>query len=137
MSAKFVRKNPQKFFRPQNLSAKIFLSAKFFKLIFYSKRSDGLYQAKVTEKDVLILRLLVENRAERAYLAKLYLEYDETELDEPSVVKRGEFNLNEHKVDIEKRELGKAVLALANPLEAGEKVFFNFLGELSAKFVRK
>uniref|UniRef100_A0A915NNY2 Integrin alpha-2 domain-containing protein n=1 Tax=Meloidogyne floridensis TaxID=298350 RepID=A0A915NNY2_9BILA len=78
-------------------------------LLDLSKRSDGLYQAKVTEKDVLILRLLVENRAERAYLAKLYLEYDETELDEPSVVKRGEFNLNEHKVDIEKRELGKAL----------------------------
>nr|CAD2176210.1 unnamed protein product [Meloidogyne enterolobii] len=99
-------------------------------LLDLSKRSDGLYQAKVTEKDVLILRLLVENRAERAYLAKLYLEYDETELDEPSVVKRGEFNLNEHKVDIEKRELGKAVLALANPLEAGEKLGFDLLFKL-------
>ncbi|KAL7078661.1 hypothetical protein ACQ4LE_002530 [Meloidogyne hapla] len=99
-------------------------------LLDLSRRSDGLYQAKVTEKDVLILRLLVENRAERAYLSKLYLEYDETELDEPSVVKRGEFNLNEHKVDIERREAGKAVLALANPLEAGEKLGFDLLFKL-------
>jgi hypothetical protein len=54
------------------------------------------------------------------------LEYDDTELDEPSVVKRknDEFNKNYHKIDIERRNVGKAVLALANPLEAGEKVFF-------------
>jgi hypothetical protein len=103
-------------------------------LLDMTRTRDGIYQAKVTEKDALIVRIMVENKAERAYMAKMYLNYDETELDEPRLVKMGGGSKGKQRgeaigggasgnVDIvERNQNGTAILTLGNPLEAGKKV---------------
>lgn len=80
-------------------------------------RDNGAYITKVTERDSITVRFIVENRQERAFLAKLYLKYNQDELDVPHL-------LNKANVDIERMDDGMTVINLGNPLEANKKVEF-------------
>lgn len=85
------------------------------KCITCSRREDGKYITKVTERDMIVIRVVVKNNKERAFLAKLFIEYDQNELDEPQ-------QLSHKSIDIERKENGLAVLALGNPLEEENEV---------------
>lgn len=88
--------------------------------VVFSLREDGTYVTKVTERDVIVVRFVVENHKERAFFAKLFIEYDSNELDEPQKL--------QHKlpIDIEALSNGLAVISLGNPLEENKKVFLKF-----------
>ncbi|KAI3413533.1 hypothetical protein GPALN_011023 [Globodera pallida] len=97
-------------------------------LLDITRREDGIYIAKVTERDSLVVRFLVENRLERAYLAKLFVEYNNDELDEPRLMQRDYQGV----LDIERKGEGLVVVGLGNPVEAGRKLSF----DLAFKLVR-
>lgn len=59
---------------------------------------------------------MVENHKERAYLAKLWVWYNEDELDRPRLVGK------RTALDIERHEEGLAVIALGNPMEERSQV---------------
>lgn len=69
---------------------------------------------------------MVENRKERAFLAKLYVFYNQDELDVPLI------SNNAAGVDIERKEHGLAIIALGNPLEEKQKLNF----DMNFKLVR-
>ncbi|KAL3090253.1 hypothetical protein niasHS_006705 [Heterodera schachtii] len=96
-----------------------------------TRREDGIYIAKVTERDSLVIRFLVENRKERAFLAKLFVEYNGDELDEPHLTQK-DYQKETPKLDIERRNEGLVVVGLGNPMEAGRKLSF----DLAFKLVR-
>ncbi|CAD5215518.1 unnamed protein product [Bursaphelenchus okinawaensis] len=87
-------------------------------LLNMTRTANGTYSSKVTERDSINIRFLIENKRERAYLAQLFVFYNQDELDEPRLSK------NVDGVDIVKKEHGIAVLSLGNPLE--EDKTFNF-----------
>lgn len=89
---------------------------------FFRRTANGTYTSKVTERDSIVVRFLVENRAERAYLAKLFVIYNADELDVPQLTSGGATTAG---VDIERNEAGVAVVALGNPLEEGAKLTFD------------
>lgn len=62
---------------------------------------------------------MIENRKERAFLAKLYVKYNQDELDVPRLTN------NPTGVDVERKDHGLAVIALGNPLEEGQKLNFD------------
>lgn len=72
----------------------------------------------MTERDSIVVRFIVENRKERAFLAKLYVIYNQDELDEPHMVN------NPVGIDVERKEHGLAVINLGNPLEEHQKLSF-------------
>lgn len=81
---------------------------------------------KVTERDSIVLRIIVENSHERAYLARLYLRYNQDELDVPQLVNKivpgiGKLH-GTASVDIVKKDTNLVVIALGNPLEENKKV---------------
>uniref|UniRef100_A0A915D5W1 Integrin alpha-2 domain-containing protein n=1 Tax=Ditylenchus dipsaci TaxID=166011 RepID=A0A915D5W1_9BILA len=96
-------------------------------LLNMTMKDDGSYITKVTERDSIVIRFIVENRRERAFLAKLYLRYNQDELDEPQLLNKVALS-----VDIERKENGLATLNLGNPLEEKKKISF----DLSFNLVR-
>lgn len=98
------------------------------------RADDNAYVTKVTERDAIVIRFVVENRGERAFLAKLFVRYNQDELDVPRLATRkkskkkaiGNNGVNNNKapsvLDIERKEDGLVVLTLGNPLEEGQKV---------------
>lgn len=68
--------------------------------------------AKVTERDSLIARFLVENRRERAYLAKLFIEYNN--------VRRNPFFIKKKILAIEER-VGRASACAEGDIERNTK----------------
>ncbi|CAD5221384.1 unnamed protein product [Bursaphelenchus xylophilus] len=88
-------------------------------LLNMTRTANGTYSSKVTERDSITIRFLVENKGERAFLAQLYVSYNQDELDEPRLSK------NLDGIDVIKKEHGLAVLSLGNPLEEGKKLNFD------------
>lgn len=80
-------------------------------------RDESKYTMKVTERDSIVIRFVVENHQERAFLAKLYVKYNHDELDEPQILNR-----KGQVIDKEKVEENYAVISLGNPLEPKAKV---------------
>ncbi|KAI6201755.1 FG-GAP repeat protein [Aphelenchoides besseyi] len=95
-------------------------------LLNMTRDSNGTYVSKVTERDSIVIRFVVENTKERAFLAKLYVTYNQDELDEPQI------SNNPNGMDLEQKRNGVAVVALGNPLEENQKLSF----DLSFKLVR-
>lgn len=80
-------------------------------------RDGQTYITKVTERDSIVIRFIIENKRERAFLAKLFLTYNQDELDLPHLTNKASSS-----VDIERKKNGIAVIALGNPLEEQKKV---------------
>ena len=87
---------------------------------FCRRTANGTYTSKVTERDSIFVQFVVENRQERAYLAKLFVTYNADELDIPQLANNAAAG-----VDIERNEAGVAVVSLGNPLEEGSKLTFD------------
>lgn len=92
---------------------------------------------KVTERDSVVVRIIVENRHERAYLSRLYLRYNQDELDVPQLVNKVIPGIGKLPgtipVDIVIKDSNLVVIALGNPLEENKKVIFY---KLIFKFLR-
>ncbi|KAI6177257.1 FG-GAP repeat protein [Aphelenchoides bicaudatus] len=88
-------------------------------LLNMTRTANGTYTSKVTERDSIVVRFMVENRKERAFFAKLYVTYNQDELDVPQLVN------NAAGVDVERKEDGLAVIALGNPFEENQKMSFD------------
>lgn len=85
--------------------------------LLHMSRNESAYTMKVTERDSIVVRFVVGNKGERAFLSKLYVKYNSDELDEPSVM-----NSQSQAIDKERVEDDYAVIALGNPLEPNAKV---------------
>lgn len=92
----------------------------------FSQKEKDIYLTKVTERDSLVIRIIVENRHERAFLAKLYLRYNQDELDVPQLINKAIPGFGKlpgtTSVDIIKKDNNLVVLNLGNPLEENKKV---------------
>ncbi|KAI6239094.1 Integrin-alpha2 domain-containing protein [Aphelenchoides fujianensis] len=95
-------------------------------LLNMTRTTNGTYTSKVTERDSIVVRFLVENRRERAFLAKLYVTYNQDELDEPQIAN------NPTGVDVVQKRNGLAIVALGNPVEEQQQLSF----DLSFNLVR-
>ncbi|KAI1721252.1 integrin alpha domain-containing protein [Ditylenchus destructor] len=96
-------------------------------LLNMTMRDGQTYITKVTERDSIVIRFIIENKRERAFLAKLFLTFNQDELDLPHLINKASSS-----VDIERTKNGMAVIALGNPLEEQKKLTF----DLSFNLVR-
>jgi hypothetical protein len=62
---------------------------------------------------------MIENRKERAFFAKLFVRYNQDELDVPRLINKAAG------IDVERKDHGLAVIALGNPFEENQKISFD------------
>ncbi|TKR64362.1 hypothetical protein L596_024910 [Steinernema carpocapsae] len=92
-------------------------------------QENGTYRTQVGETDSIDIRFVITNREEHAYEAKLFVWYNEDELDIPQLVKEPN---DKSKVQLIKSAENYTSLDLGNPLARGSTVVL----KLKFKLVR-